>query len=40
MILEKWLNQEVLIFSTERENLVFTKINYSDSQKYINNKWQ
>ena len=37
---EEWLNQESLVFSTERETLVFTKINYNDSQKYINNKWQ
>jgi hypothetical protein len=35
---EEWLNSTSLIFSTERETLVFTKNDYG--QKYINNKWQ
>lgn len=36
---EEWLNNNTLIFSTERgEILAFTKNEYG--QKYINNKWQ
>lgn len=35
----EWLNNNSLIFSTEREEtLVFTQNDYG--QKYINNKWQ
>jgi hypothetical protein len=37
---DEWLNLESLIFSTERETLVFTKNDYEHGQKYINNKWQ
>lgn len=37
---EEWLNQESLIFSTEREILVFTKNDYEQGHRYINNKWQ
>lgn len=37
---EEWLNQESLIFSTERETLVFTKNDYEQGRRYINNKWQ
>ncbi len=33
-----WLNSNILIFSTEREVLVFTQNDCG--QKYINNKWQ
>lgn len=35
---EEWLNNNSLIFSTEREILCFTQNNYG--QEYINNKWQ
>jgi len=35
---EEWLNKESLIFSTERETLVFTK--NKQGHRYINNKWQ
>jgi len=34
----EWLNNDALIFSTERETLCFTRNEYG--QKYINNKWQ
>lgn len=34
----EWFNKDSLIFSTERETLVYTKADYG--QKYINNKWQ
>lgn len=34
----EWLDNDSLIFSTEREILAFTKTDYG--QKYINNKWQ
>ena len=37
---EEWLNPESLIFSTEKEILVFTKSTSYQGQKYINNKWQ
>ncbi|MFA7157435.1 MAG: hypothetical protein WC123_07085 [Bacilli bacterium] len=33
-----WLNKNSLIFSTEKETLVFNRNNCG--QKYINNKWQ
>lgn len=35
---EEWLNNNSLIFSTEREVLAFTQADYG--QRYINNKWQ
>jgi hypothetical protein len=35
---EEWLNNNSLIFSTERETLCFTQNDYG--QRYINNKWQ
>jgi hypothetical protein len=35
---EEWLNNDSLIFCTERETLCFTQNDYG--QKYINNKWQ
>lgn len=35
---EEWLNDNSLIFSTEKEVLCFTKNDYG--QRYINNKWQ
>ena len=35
---DEWLNDNSLIFSTEREILCFTKNDCG--QKYINNKWQ
>ena len=38
--IEEWLNPESLIFSTEKETLVFTKNNKWQGQNYINNKWQ
>jgi hypothetical protein len=34
----EWLNKEALIFSTERQTLVFSKV--IDGQAYTNNKWQ
>jgi hypothetical protein len=35
---DEWLNNNSLIFSTEKEALCFTMNDYG--QKYINNKWQ
>ena len=35
---DEWLNNNSLIFSTERETLCFTQNDHG--QKYINNKWQ
>jgi len=35
---DEWLNDNSLIFSTEREVLCFTQNEHG--QKYINNKWQ
>ena len=37
---EQWLNDKSLIFSTETRQLVFSKDNLRNGQKYINNKWQ
>lgn len=37
---EEWLSQDSLIFSTERQTLVFTKNQKCNGAKYINNKWQ
>jgi len=37
---EEWLNPDSLIFSTEKETLVFTKNINCEGQNYINNKWQ
>ena len=34
----EWLNTEALIFSTERNILVFSKC--IDGHRYLNNKWQ
>ncbi|MDD3032860.1 MAG: hypothetical protein PHO58_05775 [Bacilli bacterium] len=39
--LDEWLNNNSLIFSTERkEILAFTQNDKNHGQKYINNKWQ
>jgi hypothetical protein len=35
---KEWFSDDVLIFSTERQTLVFSK--NIDGQKYVNNKWQ
>lgn len=35
---QEWFNEESLVFSTERQTLVFSK--NIDGQKYLNNKWQ
>lgn len=35
---EEWFSDNVLIFSTERQTLVFSK--NINGQKYVNNKWQ
>ena len=35
---DEWTNKESLIFSTERQTLVFSKS--INGQKYLNNKWQ
>lgn len=35
---KEWTNKEALIFSTERQTLVFSKT--IDGQKYLDNKWQ
>jgi hypothetical protein len=35
---QEWLNDESLIFSTDRETLCFTKNNYG--MRYEKNKWQ
>lgn len=35
---EEWIKSNTLVFSTERQTLVFSK--NIDGQKYLNNKWQ
>jgi len=35
---DEWRNKEALIFSTEKQTLVFSK--NIDGQQYLNNKWQ
>lgn len=35
---DEWVNKEALIFSTEKQMLVFSK--NIDGQRYLNNKWQ
>lgn len=36
----EWQNQDALIFSTEKHQLVFSKNDLQSSHKYITNKWQ
>lgn len=36
----EWDNKETLIFSTQKGLFVFTKNDYEDGQKYLDNKWQ
>lgn len=38
--LNEWLSNDALIFSTERQTLVFTKNVSCQGAKYVNNKWQ
>jgi hypothetical protein len=38
--LNEWSNKDALIFSTQKGLFVFTKNDYEDGQKYVDNKWQ